>query len=215
LLSYTFFNISLLSIIYNLDRLSIFLSVVAGAGHESRFQVLPTRTWLAIPGTTQTLIIMTLHKLHFNVNKETNIIISPRVSGVQRVHRRPQRPPIRGTPPITHNNSTRARCQSANANVENYLRLAKDISCGCGETFMPHATCCNLMEIYVESLPFCLRYPQLFHRPTDDCWLVSWLSVRQQWQQQFVGIFISNWPKTTQGMALVSQIPVFRKYIRI
>lgn len=48
---------------------------------RERVQVLPTQSpclaWPAIPGRTQTLIIMTLHKLHFNVNKETNIIISP------------------------------------------------------------------------------------------------------------------------------------------
>lgn len=48
----------------------------------------------ASPGTTQTLIIMTLHKLHFNVNKETNIIISPprarqSVSGCQKIPKTP------------------------------------------------------------------------------------------------------------------------------
>lgn len=125
----------------------------AGAQDSStsaRFRFYPHTLCLAIPGTTQTLMIMTLHKLHFNVNKETNIIISPRVRSAKSASQTPKTP-IGGIPtPFPH---YPARCQSANANVENYLRLAKDISCGCGETFMPHATCCNLMEIYVESMP--------------------------------------------------------------
>lgn len=103
----------------------------------------------------QSLIIMTLHKLRFNVNKETNIIISQLDSDGLPL----QSPlPLPFSPTSLASLSRRlhllARCQSASANVENYLRLPKDISCGC--FFMPHATCrcrCrNLMEIYVESM---------------------------------------------------------------
>lgn len=117
----------------------------------------------------QSLIIMTLHKLRFNVNKETNIIISQLDSTARRAPT-----PVSLPPPlpcyltclacVSRPLHLVARCQSASANVENYLRLPKDISCGC--FFMPHATCrCrNLMEIYVESMLRLLSCHHHWHR---------------------------------------------------
>lgn len=116
----------------------------------------------------QSLIIMTLHKLRFNVNKETNIIIS-QLDSTASHSSLPAPPPSFLSYPTSLACVSRplhllARCQSASANVENYLRLPKDISCGC--FFMPHATCrCrNLMEIYVESMLRLLSCHHHWHR---------------------------------------------------